>query len=190
MKNEQKFTELGKSYWEETGVYTKEYNKLYKDLVPSQGSSETLNGELIRAISRLGHEYNNNGNINSREIETYTEEETCSNCSGTGEVEGYDTDDEGNYLMEECGECNGGYIEEEYNEEPTISEFYNNFLNLIEVSVPNITEDLDEIEKIITKEFDCNFSDGEENKYDRVFDKVMFYVLNNDDKDLPEDYDN
>lgn len=186
----QEFTEIGKSYWSDNGVYTKEYNKLYEDLVPSSGNSETLNGELIRAISRLGHEYNNNGNCNSRVIETYLEEETCSNCSGEGEVEGFDCDDDGNYLMEDCSECCSGYVEEEYNCDPEIDGFYNTFLDLIEGNVPNTEIECDDVKAVITHPFDCNFSDKEQHKYDRLFDKVIFYVLTNEDKVIPEWYDN
>ena len=58
-------TESGKTYWSEQGIYQEEYNKLYEKLVPSSGSAKTLNGELIRAISRLSYDYFNNGNCNA-----------------------------------------------------------------------------------------------------------------------------
>ena len=53
------------SYWAGDGPLQKEYDVLYETLVPACGSAKTLNGELIRGIGRLGHEYNNNGNCNA-----------------------------------------------------------------------------------------------------------------------------
>lgn len=58
---------LQKCYWNEEGKYQNIYSKLYADLVEDSGSSETVQGELIRAISRLYHEYCNNGNCNAND---------------------------------------------------------------------------------------------------------------------------
>lgn len=63
---EMKRTEIGKSYWNETGAYEKETNELWSQLVPAQGKAPTVNGELIRIAHRLYHEYFNNGNGNAR----------------------------------------------------------------------------------------------------------------------------
>jgi hypothetical protein len=60
-----KTTGPGQSYWKGTGAYQKEYEELYSRLVPSYGSAPTLNGELIRAISVLYHEFFENGNMNA-----------------------------------------------------------------------------------------------------------------------------
>jgi hypothetical protein len=60
-----KSTVYPNSYWNGTGAYQKEYKELYFKLVPKQGSAATLNGELIRAISRLTYEFYNNGNANA-----------------------------------------------------------------------------------------------------------------------------
>lgn len=195
----QLFTESGKSYWDETGVYQEQYDKLYKDLVPSSGSAKTLNGELIRAISRILHEYLNNGNINACETEMETEEYTCCSCSGAGEFEGDEICDEetgeptGEYEMEECMDCCGsGYEEEEVEGESTVSDFYWKFLKLIGENVNDIDKELNEIEENITANLYSNheiqFSDENRMKYERLADKVIFYVLNNEDKELPENY--
>lgn len=61
-----KQTPKGQSYWKSTGIYQKEYDELFANLVPDRGKCKTLNGELIRSISRLSHEYFNNGNCNAR----------------------------------------------------------------------------------------------------------------------------
>ena len=58
-------TEYPNSYWKGTGKYQKEYEKLYSELVPPSGSADTLNGELIRAISILSHEFFKNNNANA-----------------------------------------------------------------------------------------------------------------------------
>ena len=55
-----KFTKSENSYYNGNGAYQKEYEELYKKLVPNSGSAQTIHGELIRAISRLLHEYYNN----------------------------------------------------------------------------------------------------------------------------------
>jgi hypothetical protein len=53
------------SYWNGDGRLQTEYDLLSDTLVPHSGRAKTLNGELIRAIGRLGHEYFNNGNMNA-----------------------------------------------------------------------------------------------------------------------------
>jgi hypothetical protein len=61
-----KLTPTGQSYWNDKGAFQAEYNELYEKHVPRSGSCSTLNGELIRAASRLSYEYYNNGNCNSK----------------------------------------------------------------------------------------------------------------------------
>tara|TARA_B110000459_G_scaffold39932_1_gene43194 strand:- start:2802 stop:3320 length:519 start_codon:yes stop_codon:yes gene_type:complete len=48
------------TYWNGNGKYQTEYDRLV-ELMPSSGKSETLAGELIRCVSKLGHELYNNG---------------------------------------------------------------------------------------------------------------------------------
>ena len=60
----QKNTLKGKSYWNESGVYQKEYDQLYKELVPDFGEAATSDGRLLRSITRLYYDYCNNGNGN------------------------------------------------------------------------------------------------------------------------------
>ena len=61
---EKKNTLKGKSYWNSEGAYQKEYDQLYKELVPGFGEAETSDGELLRSITRLYYDYCNNGNGN------------------------------------------------------------------------------------------------------------------------------
>ena len=48
------------TYYHSKGRYQADYDRLV-DLMPISGQSETVAGELIRAVSKLGHELYNNG---------------------------------------------------------------------------------------------------------------------------------
>ena len=74
------------SYWEDKGKYQKEYEKAYKMLVPDTGEADAGLPEALRAISRIGYEYYNNGMINFWDCTTEYD---------------YDYDDE-YYEYEEC----------------------------------------------------------------------------------------
>lgn len=100
-------TESGKSYWGNNGAYNEEYSRLYDELVPASGDAKTVHGELIRAISRLGYEYNNNGNCNAAEP-YYADPE-------------YDVDDDGE---EYC-------INEDEIDHIDIAPYYDRMLNFI-----------------------------------------------------------
>lgn len=61
---EKKVTQLGNSYWNNNGAYQTEYDELYDKLVPLKGEAKTIDGEKVRAVSRLFYEFCNNGNCN------------------------------------------------------------------------------------------------------------------------------
>jgi hypothetical protein len=48
------------TYWNGNGRYQADYNRLV-ELMPLMGKCDTVAGELIRAASRLGHDFYNNG---------------------------------------------------------------------------------------------------------------------------------
>ena len=48
------------TYWSQNGKYQAEYDRL-AGLMPAMGNSNKVAGELIRCVSRLGHELYNNG---------------------------------------------------------------------------------------------------------------------------------
>jgi len=48
------------TYWNGQGKYQAEYNRL-AELMPAMGAADTVAGELIRAASKLGHDFYNNG---------------------------------------------------------------------------------------------------------------------------------
>lgn len=52
---------MAHSYWAEKGPLQAEYTRLYEALVPDSGSCATLEGEFLRAVSKINHDYFNNG---------------------------------------------------------------------------------------------------------------------------------
>lgn len=149
-------TEIGKNYWNNTGLYQEDYNDLYKKHVPASGPAATLNGELIRAISRLSYEYYNNGNCNACDNEEEWDEK-----AGT------------------------------YHVSTKVNEFFEKFLSLIEKTVPDVDEYVDEIRYFIIGDYYGNtsqFSDVNKQKYNLLFDYVINYVMTTPDTDLPNWY--
>ena len=52
------------SYWDNDGKYQAQYNKAWKQLIPASGEAEDGLPEALRAISRIGYDYYNNGFCN------------------------------------------------------------------------------------------------------------------------------
>lgn len=160
-----KLTPKGNSYYEGNGAYSKEYEELCKKLVPDNGECETLHGELIRAATRLTHEYYNNGNCNAvdpivdyGDYEDYNEDDV--------EIEGYE-----------------------------VREFYNNFITLIYLNIPGARECIQTIEQFIieigdghSESGDHTYSEEEEQPYVEMMDRVIHFVLTTEDKPLPDWY--
>ena len=57
------------SYWDETSQNFQEYQDYWNELVPQMGEAETLQGEILRCISRIAYDYYNNGFGNDKEDE-------------------------------------------------------------------------------------------------------------------------
>lgn len=163
------------SYWNNNGAYQKESDELYEKLVPAQGAAETLHGELIRGINRLFHEYCNNGNCNAIIVTTPQDHPYD-----------FDEEDEDNIDWEEV-------------EDVDINEYYGKFIDLIEDSlcdvicpdeVSSICSDIREVIEGGAYNVPCHiyFSEKNMNKYNRMCDVVIWYVLNTDDRELPTNY--
>tara|TARA_R100001224_G_scaffold78903_2_gene49111 strand:+ start:298 stop:741 length:444 start_codon:yes stop_codon:yes gene_type:complete len=61
-----------KAYWDNEGKYQEQYNAAWKALIPLQDEAEDGWPEALRAISRIGYDYYNNGFCNLwREYEDY-----------------------------------------------------------------------------------------------------------------------
>lgn len=48
------------SYWNHNGIYQEQYNKLY-DMIPRYGKTGYVELEAVRAVSRIYHDFHNNG---------------------------------------------------------------------------------------------------------------------------------
>lgn len=49
------------NFWDHTHSLAAEYDRLSDTLVPGSGKCDTMQGELIRAASRIGYDWYNNG---------------------------------------------------------------------------------------------------------------------------------
>jgi hypothetical protein len=49
------------TYWDQKGKFQAEYNRMSAELMPASGACDTVAGELIRSVSRLGYDFYNNG---------------------------------------------------------------------------------------------------------------------------------
>jgi len=165
-----KRTPLGESYWNNGGAYQKELDEL-NEKMPVIGAADTLNGELVRAVNRLYYDYCNNGNSNACMVDI-------------DEIEtGYEDED--------------GNMEYEEEETRTWNPYYEKFFNLILDTVESALEgreretflsSMAKLEDMVIG-LEPGFSAQEMNVYDTVTDYVVWYVLNHEDKPLPERYD-
>lgn len=58
------------SYWNKTGKYQYDYDRLYDLLIPAIGTPSTPPGLLLHAINKLTYEEFNNGSCNARQFES------------------------------------------------------------------------------------------------------------------------
>ena len=67
-----------KTYWDNEGKYQEQYNAAWKALIPFEGEAKDGWPEALRAISRIGYDYYNNGFCNLwqgwEDIDEYGEE--------------------------------------------------------------------------------------------------------------------
>ena len=56
--------DTSKTYWDNEGKYQEQYNRAWKQLIPASGEAEDGLPEALRAISRIGYDYYNNGFCN------------------------------------------------------------------------------------------------------------------------------
>lgn len=190
-------TESGKSYWNNNGVYQEQYDKLYESLVPSSGESDTVHGEMLRAVSRLFYDYCNNGNCNIRDVQQdccpdcdgsgFEEPDDCYHCEGSGEI--YEDEDEEELVT--CDSCDGSGEEEPrdcsycggdcyVDSEVKIDQYYESMLTVLHNSM--IEHRLvDEVEDFITRDDlgygDYTFDDSEMKVYNNLVDSVMYQIL-------------
>lgn len=56
-------TEMESTYWNGNGKHQEDYERLFDELVPNEGPAKSLQGEVLRAASRLYYRYYNDGEI-------------------------------------------------------------------------------------------------------------------------------
>ena len=163
------------SYWNNNGAYQKEGEELYEKLVPPTGAATTLHGELIRGINRLFYEYCNNGNSNAIEVVTPNDHPD----------DFYDIDEDD--------------VDWDEIEEVNIAPYYGKFLDLIQstlvdticpAEIENICSDVRGVIEDGANNSFCQdyYSRENVNKYNRMCDVVIWYVLNTEDRALPSNY--
>lgn len=186
---ETKRTEVTKHYWNNEGVYDKEFTQMTEALMKATGRGDNLRAEVVRAANRLYYEYCNNGNCNAVHVEYGDEVEvTCSCCSGYGYL-GDDEDD----ICDECG--GSGVVYEESEKEYSVSEYYDNFIKLIRDAL-NDRESFKAMEDIrsliLLPEDDGYFSDSNMHMYDLMIDLVYEWAVKheNDNTPIPDWYKN
>ena len=172
--NSMRHTENGNSYWNNNGAYSKELLELYYKLVPDIGDAQTVHGELVRAVSRLGYEYYN-GNRNAC-VPHYADPE-------------YDVDDNGE---EYC-------INDDEIEHIDIDKYYDNMLNFIYTysdvegltTTQQVEEAIEGVRYVIKqavnyKNCGSYFQESFEKRYNELIDLVMYVVLNTEDMPNPK----
>jgi len=70
--------DTSKTYWDNEGKYQEQYDRAWKQLIPLHGEAEDGLPEALRAISRIGYDYYNNGFCNLwqgwEDVDDYGEE--------------------------------------------------------------------------------------------------------------------
>jgi len=56
--------DTSQAYWDNNGKYQEQYTKAWEQLIPASGEAENGWPEALRAISRIGYDYYNNGFCN------------------------------------------------------------------------------------------------------------------------------
>ena len=172
--NSMRHTENGNSYWSNNGAYSKELYELYNKLVPDTGDAQTVHGELVRAVSRLGCEYYS-GNRNAC-VPHYADPK-------------YDVDDNGE---EYC-------INDDEIEHIDIDKYYDNMLNFIYTysdvegltTTQQVEEAIEGVRYVIKqavnyKNCGSYFQESFEKCYNELIDLVMYVVLNTEDMPNPK----
>lgn len=163
---EKKHTAPDKTYWNNEGGYQKEYDELYKKLVPDKGEANTVHGEMLRGVSRLYYDYFNNGNGNAVDAVKCD----CPECHGSG----WETINEGEEDEEEidCGYCDGEcQIVESYK----FDSYYEKMFDVIKNNLTGEAREIaDRFEKVVLAKNQDNI---DERVYEDLSDAVIYHIL-------------
>jgi len=178
---EKRHTKLGNSYWNKTGAYEKEYSEFWDKLVPPSGDAPTVHGEMLRAIGRIAYDYANNGNCNLLEYE----KTSCSACGGTGCEDSYRNDEEDEDYEDTCSYCEGTGDEDG---DIFIDEYYEKMFDFLEEFMTDDTNIVDLRYWLLNRGsfYDYKYGDEEMNRYDKVFDDVIYQILTTENQPNPQ----
>lgn len=173
-KMEKQNCTLKQHYWGNTGVYQQQWDGLYEFLVPASGDAPTIQGELIRCISRLYYDYCNNGNCNAIDVTM----EDCDECDGWG----YEEDSDGE--TQDCQWCNGDCKVEG---DAYITAYYQEMIDFLKEYLIE-KELVSELEKWMINDYvnHYSFSDEQMNIYDKVSDAVVYQCFTTENKPNPK----
>lgn len=171
-------TKEGRSYWNSTGSYQKEFDRLTESLVPDEGKADTKEGEIVRICNRLYYELCNNGNCNAQVPKEQWDEVDCSYCDGKGYYDEEET--------ELCDYCNGSGTESVLIDVTyEVSEFYQEMLNdLLELLSEKLPRDIAYhlVSSVVCDICSCtedpNYINSCIPNYNKLVDYSMYAVLN------------
>ena len=69
--------DTSQAYWDKKGKYQEQYDAAWKQLIPLEGEAEYGLPEALRAISRIGYDYYNNGFCNLWRAEEAYDSDGC-----------------------------------------------------------------------------------------------------------------
>lgn len=69
--------DTSQAYWDKKGKYQEQYDAAWEQLIPFQGEAEYGLPEALRAISRIGYDYYNNGFCNLWQSREEYDEDGC-----------------------------------------------------------------------------------------------------------------
>lgn len=170
-----KFTTSENHYWNNTGQYQTEMDRLFDKFVPERGKSSCFVGEAVRLANKLLYEYANNGNCNASDYEEHEEWVPCPDCCE------YDMKGE---CCATCGGDGGWY---EYDPEISISATYFTYLRVLteffeKYGTPDAVNSVKHIQFIIENN---EIGDDVMCAYDKLVDYVTYFVLQNENDKTP-----
>lgn len=185
-----KSTPLGKTYWNGKGAYSKENERLSKELVEKSPTHipTNLHGRMLSAMNMLYYDYCNNGNCNIiEEIEI-----DCPDCGGSGWEEVRHRGDDDEDEQRDCSRCGGDC---QVLDELEIREDYKEELDFLVKNLPKEDKHLaSAVEEFILDKHIYNskryrnsydyFSKENMAIYDRLADAVMYFILTTENKEL------
>lgn len=147
------------SFWEKNHPLSSLFEQLHEQLVPESGKAPTEQGEALRIVSNLCYEYANNGNMNAIE-ENWSQQEYE-----------FEVEDE------ETGEIDWDVEYEDVLDDISIEEDYEEEINYLEETVPNISKEIYHLRDFMLDESKWNNYQYDQKEFD-IYNNLIVRVLN------------